>query len=65
MCVYADGRKKKLKEFFVEQKVPKKYRDKVLLVADGNEILWVVGMRTSEAHKVTSETKNICKIQLM
>lgn len=65
LCVYADGRKKKLKEFFVEQKVPQKYRDKVLLVADGSEILWVVGMRVSETHKVTDTTKNICKIQLM
>ena len=58
ICVYKDGRTKKLKNFFIEQKIPAEYRDRVLLVADGSEIVWVVGFRLSEAYKINELTSN-------
>ena len=33
---------KKLQDFFVDQKVPKHYRDKLLVLAKGSEVLWVL-----------------------
>lgn len=47
---------KKLKEYFIEQKIPVTQRDKVLLLADGSHVLWVLGYRMSDGCKITEET---------
>lgn len=39
---------KKLKDFFIDAKVPQRQRDQVPIIADGNRILWVVGYRVDE-----------------
>lgn len=56
------GRKKKLKEFFINEKISREERDNILLLADGNSIVWIVGYRISAYYKVTDKTKNIIKI---
>ena len=56
------GGRKKLKKYFIDEKIPRRERDEVLLVADGSHILWVVGYRISEAVKITPETKKIVKL---
>lgn len=58
-----DGATKKLKKYFIDEKIPRRERDEVLLVADGNHILWVVGYRISEDVKVTSSTKKVVKLE--
>lgn len=62
IIVNSDGGRKKLKDYFIDEKIPRRERDGVLLVADGNHILWVVGHRISEAVKVTPETKKVIKV---
>ena len=47
---------KKLKEYFIEQKIPVTQRDKVLLLADGSHVLWILGYRMSDGCKITEET---------
>lgn len=59
------GGNKKLKDFFIDNKVPKEERDRVLLLADGNHILWIIGFRMSEAYKVTDDTKNYLKVRIV
>jgi len=59
-----NGGNKKLKDFFIDCKVPKDYRERVLLLADGNCILWVVGFRMSEGYKVSNNTKTILQIKI-
>lgn len=61
----AGGGRKKLKKYFIDEKILKEHRDQVLLLADGNHILWAVGYRISEACRVTEHTKIILKIQIM
>lgn len=61
----ADGARRKLKKYFIDEKILREYREQVLLLADGNHILWAVGYRISEACKVTERTKIILKIQIM
>ncbi len=56
------GGKKKLKDYFIDEKVPRAKRDEILLLADGSHIVWIVGYRISEYFKVSDETKNIIKI---
>lgn len=48
---------KKLKDFFIDLKIPITERDKVLLLCDEKEIIWVIGYRMSELYKVSSNTK--------
>ncbi|MEY8428109.1 tRNA lysidine(34) synthetase TilS [Lachnospiraceae bacterium 46-15] len=61
----ADGGHRKLKKYFIDEKVLREDRNKVLLLADGSHILWVVGFRISEMCKVTEHTKTILKIHIM
>lgn len=54
---------KKLKDFFIDEKIPKEERDAIPLIVDGKEIIWVVGYRMNEKYKVTSNTKNVILIK--
>ena len=60
----AEGRHSKLKKYFINEKILKEERDKVLLLADESHILWIVGHRISEQCRVTQDTKTILKIQV-
>ena len=53
------GHRKKLNRYFIDEKIPGRKRDEVLLLADGNHIIWVVGGRISEEYKVTDNTMNV------
>ncbi len=48
---------KKVKDFLIDSKVPRQERDRVPILVSGEEIVWVVGHRTSERFKVGDETK--------
>lgn len=54
---------KKLKSYFIDEKVPREQRNTIPLIADGHHILWIVGYRISEAYKITSSTQNVLKVQ--
>lgn len=53
---------KKLKDIFIDLKVPKEERDDIPLVCSGNDILWIVGHKVSEDFKVEKRTKRILEI---
>jgi tRNA(Ile)-lysidine synthase len=58
------AKKKKLQDFFVDQKVPRDERDTVPLVTYRGEIVWVVGYRVDDRYKVDKETKRVLKFIL-
>lgn len=58
----AMGHRKKLKQYFVDEKIPVTKRDEIPVLAQEETILWVVGGRMSEHVKVTEETKTIVEI---
>ena len=60
--VDASGGRKKLKDYFIDCKVPRQDRDRMILAAQGQEILWVVGLRISEAYKVRPDTKQVLEM---
>lgn len=64
LIVNAQGGRRKLKDYLIDQKIPKEDRDRLWLLADGSHILWVVGWRISEAAKVRQDTQKILKIQI-
>ena len=56
---------KKLKDYFIDRKIPQQERKKIpLLVSDG-EIMWVIGERISDKFKVTTSTKDVLLIGLV
>ncbi len=57
------GEKKKLRRFFIDEKVSAEQRSEVPLLADGDHILWVIGMRLSEECRITTETKRALVIR--
>lgn len=67
-----DGRKK-LQDFFVDQKVPREERDEILLAAIGSEVLWVIAPengplkrhRYSEKYKVDQGTKRVLTLEVI
>ena len=61
--VNADHGKKSLKDYMINEKIPREGRDQVILLADGNHILWVVGKRISEYYKVSKDTTKILRVQ--
>ncbi len=51
-----DG-EKKLKDFFIDEKVPREERNCVPLVCDQNGVIWVVGYRIDEGYKINHTTE--------
>ena len=64
LTVRSDGGKKKLKDYMIDAKIPREQRDSVLLVADGPEIVWVVGYRVSEKYRVREGTEKIIQLEV-
>ena len=50
---------KSVKKLFSELKIPQEQRDKIILLADGCEILWIEGVGASEKNSVKKSTENI------
>lgn len=65
--INSQGGRKKLKDYFIDLKIPKEDRDKQLLVADGSHILWIIGNgdRISEKYKISEKTKQILSMKLI
>lgn len=55
------GRRKKIQDFFVDEKVPRDERDCIPLLTCRDDILWVVGYRTDERYKVDKDTKRVLR----
>lgn len=56
---------KKLKDVFINMKIPKEIRDHIPLVEINNEIAWIVGVKISEKFKITKDTKKLLKISVI
>ena len=56
---------KKLKQFFIDNKVPRLDRKNKIIIADQKRIIWVAGMRIHEDVKITSRTSHVLRIKVM
>ena len=63
LCINSSMQKKSLKEYLINEKIPMELRDRIILLADGNHVMWVMGMRISEYYKVTSQTKRVLEVR--
>ena len=62
LVVNRDGGHKKLKDYLINEKIPKETRDEMYVLADASHVVWVPGLRISEHYKVTDETKTIFEV---
>ena len=55
--------RKKLQDFFVDEKIKKEERNAIPLLCLGTEIIWVLGIRLSENYKIMDETTHILLLE--
>lgn len=56
--------KKKLKKFFIDQKIEGREKNGIGLIVTDGIIAWVIGIRLGEHYKITKRTKRIVKIKV-
>ncbi len=64
LVIHAQGGKKTLKQYMIDEKIPREKRAYIPVFAQGEQILWVVGYRMSEDSKISPQTKTIMEIQI-
>jgi tRNA(Ile)-lysidine synthase len=55
---------KKLKDFFIDEKILSTERDRIPIILSGDKIIWVVGYRTVEGTEVSSHDKQAVVISV-
>ena len=57
-------KRKKLQDFFVDEKIAREKRKTIPILVDGEKIVWIVGYRIDERVKVKPETKKVLIIDI-
>jgi len=55
---------KKLKNLFVDMKIPANVRTHIPILAQGDQLIWVCGLRMDDRFKVTSSTRRVLRASL-
>jgi tRNA(Ile)-lysidine synthase len=55
---------KKIGKFLTAEKIPQKIREKLLIIADSEKIIWLCPVRISEQTKVTSQTRTVLQLKV-
>ena len=56
---------KSLQDYFVNEKIPKEERDRIILLAEGSHVIWIPGLRISEYYKVQKNTRRILQVCIL
>ncbi len=57
-----DTGKKKLKDYFIDAKIPRDIRGAIPLLTDGSNVIWIVGYRMNEYYKISKSTYKILEV---
>lgn len=57
------GHRKKLKNYFIDEKISAPKREQMWLLAQDSMVLWLIGGRISEHIKVTEHTRTVVRIE--
>lgn len=56
--------RKKLSDFFVDQKIPVHLKEHIPIICQQDEIIWIGGLRLDERYRVKPETKQAYRLEL-
>lgn len=59
------GKRKKLQDFFVDEKVPRDARDSIPVLLSGNDIVFIAGHRADERFRAGPHTKNFLRLVIV
>ena len=65
ITITAEGTRKRLQDYFVNEKVPAEKRDGVPLLCDDSHVIWVMGYRISEHYKISEKTKKVLRVHMI
>jgi tRNA(Ile)-lysidine synthase len=63
-CPLGMNKKKKLSDFFIDNKVPLNLKDKIWVITSKGSIAWIPGYRIDERFKITDKTKKLLIIKM-
>ena len=55
---------KKLSDFFVDEKVPVPEKERIWIMASGEKIVWIMGLRIDNRFRITPDTRRILRLSL-
>jgi tRNA(Ile)-lysidine synthase len=55
---------KKLKDYFIDRKIPVRLRGQIPLLVDSRSVIWVAGQVLSERVKITDKTTKVLRIEI-
>ncbi len=56
--------KKKLSDFFIDEKISMNEKENIEVLISENEIIWIIGYRADDRFKVTEKTKSVIRFQI-
>ncbi|MDA8085063.1 MAG: tRNA lysidine(34) synthetase TilS, partial [Nitrospiraceae bacterium] len=59
------GKRKKLQDYLVDEKVPRDERDSIPVVVSGSDIAWVAGYRSDERFRPSADTKKYLRLVIV
>jgi len=62
--IHLKNGRKKIKELFIDEKIPREKRERYPLIVMGEEVLWAPGLRVSESHRADERTKRFLYIRI-
>jgi len=58
------GKKKKLQDYFVDEKIPRDERDAIPLLVNNGDVVWVAGHRIDERYRVDKTTRKVLQCNI-
>ena len=59
-----EGHRRKLKDYFIDEKIPRQERDRLLLLASNEKVYWILGRRMAADCGIDPGTKEILEISI-
>lgn len=63
-CPFGMSNKKKVSDFFINEKLNRNQKEDIWLLLSGNEIVWIVGMRLDNRFRITENTIRILELNV-
>ena len=58
------NKKKKVSDFFIDQKVPRHEKEKIWILVSDKKVVWIAGYRIDDRFKITENTKTVYSVKI-